>query len=481
MKRLSGFIAIALLAFVFALPVFAEYNLMGIPDSAEIRRNISRSWFEAPLDEVRLLNTEVRKSSDGLYFQVRLEEQLDSFLTIVAPKASITVDIYEARGKRTVTEDTYPADTIGAWVLARDKKSGEMLFARYYFAKDCDVYVQFRPNGKASYADMFIGDAYAARSVPIGVPFERFYTASFQEIRNITARTLPWNYVDVIPGLYADINMMIQVIRAALPDIVMTDDAMYDEDGCPVLISNGNKRRIQPKDAFKLTVSSAGFVKWICDGLVEPVAGSYLRRVPLTKKTYEVKETGLQGIVGQKYDLSFSLDWTRNLAAAVLSVNRHKTYLYPEAGVDVTENPFAAIMTDKGLHNSFGYITNTGYRPEVLRSLLYVLAATEKSYFYLAAIRETDEKSPEVKAFNEAAAIFPYFDAEGAFHVVVFWNGKEYSLKDFVRTLENRSARTNEVFVHLTRVHSASKFYPLEPLKPQSEKKARLENSEQAQ
>ena len=66
-----------------------------------------------------------------------------------------------------------------------------------------------------------------------------------------------------------------------------------------------------------------------------------------------------------------------------------------------------------------------------------MLAITEPDYFYLAAIRQTDRKSSEVKVFNDAAVIFPFFDKNGTFHISVFMDGEELKYNDFEKYLVN--------------------------------------------
>lgn len=461
-------------AFFFAVPLlFAEYNSFGIPDSSEIRKKLGREWFEGPLSELRTFGTEIYKNSVGIQFQVRIEEQEDNFILIVAPRSEVQVNLYDSDGMHTRTEYTYNSGSPGSWILVREKKSGAPILARYYFAKDSEVYVQFRPNKKKScFADMLIFNSYAVRAVPLGIPFEKFYTASFAEIQNFTKRTLPWDYVVAAKilsknapqdfmtydGIYDESLVMIQAIRENLDDIVYLNDAIYDEAGNPVSLETGKERIIPNEYKDKLTLCSQGFVKWIVDGIVEPLAGSYLRREPLLVETVDLQTTGYQGIKAASYNINSALDWTRNLAAAAASVVAKKNILYKDSGVDVTMEPFAARITEKGVLNTAGYIKNSGYKIAYLKQLLYVLAATNPDYFYLAAIRQTDAGGKiDTRIFNDCAAIFPYFDKNGAFRTVVFYDGKEYTLEQFCDACLANSA--GDVFVHLVRVRTTAKYY----------------------
>ena len=464
-KKLFSAFTLFLACGILGRPLFAEWNSYKIPDSAEVRRQISREWFEGSLDFLRSVNSEIRSNQIGTQFQVRLEEQQDAFLIVVAPKSQMKVDVYEAAGMRTAVEDSYNMESPGSWLLVRSKKDGSPILARYFFSQNSGVYIQFRPNEKTSFADLVIFENFAARGVPIGVPFEKFYTASFAEVQALTKNNIPWDYVQPRIGQYDDTLVMVQTIRENLKNIAYADDAAYNEEGKPVSIQNGQPRFVPFNLRSKISVSSAGFVKWICDGLVEPLAGSYLKLSPLVQKTVQVNPSGSQGILEANYNSNLSLDWTRNLAAAVLSVRKNNTILYKDSGVDVSIEPFAARWTDRGVQSAVGYISNTGYKIQYLKPLLYVLATVNPQYFYLAAIRQTGKgpKGEEVKVFNDAAAIFPYFDADGKFKAVVFYDGEEYSLQQFCGAFD--SQRSGDSFAHLVRVKTSAKFYPQEAAK----------------
>lgn len=443
----------------FFLPLFAAYNKLGIPDSAEIRAEfeLQEKWFTAPLSSVRQNMPEIRTNANGEKFQIRMEENENAFNIFVAPHATVNVKVYSDSGFYEEKQDIYVADAPGSWVLIRDKKTGKPLRIRYYFLKNSEVFLQFTPNGKTALADLMIFGNYAARGVPTGMLFEKFYEASFDEVMIITEKKLPWNYVLVDYSQFHSVKQMSAVIRENLPKIKYVPDAMYNDKNELVHISTGKPFELSENSENsqeKLSLSSAGFVKWIADGLIEPIAGGMLKREPLIIETVTPKQTGRQGILSQRYDLFFSLNWIRNLASAVISVYSGKTYLFNQSGVDVTVNPFASTFTEKGVANIVTFIKDTGYNVAVLRSLLYVLAATENDTFYFGAIRETDRTvSPEVKAFNDCVVFFPYFLDDGAFACNVFMNGREMTLEDFCFQNEQN-------FVYLTRVKAAERFFP---------------------
>ena len=182
-------------------------------------------------------------------------------------------------------------------------------------------------------------------------------------------------------------------------------------------------------------MNHAGFTKWIVDGTIIPLAGSPTYLNPLLRPTVQTNPLSISGIKTQTQNIFHALDWTRNLAAAKVSVQNRRNYMYEETGVDVNIEPFSSEISEKGITGVAGYIKNSGYEIKYLKPLLYVLAATEPTYFYLAAIRRTvtpTDGSPEFKVFDSTAAIFPYFDKDRQFGCVVFENGKEMSLAQFM-------------------------------------------------
>jgi len=451
-----------LLIFVLAGSAFAEYNRMGVPDSDTIRESIASAWFYPSLKNLRGKKAEVRTNSIGQKFQIRLEESESTFSVVVAPEVTLSFSVVSdgVEGKQTVSE--YAADACGSWILTRDSITGKPKSIKYYFAKDGDVFVQFSPDtyaGKKTLADYVIGGCYAARSVPVGVSMESLYTASFNRILTITEKTLPWRYVEIYPGQYENKKSMIAKIKKVLSKIKYEKDGAYNEFGDPVYASSGSPRAVDDADMNYLTVDSNGFVKWVVDGLINPISGSGTLVAPLLRKTVSVSPMGHAHAIDDKDDLNFSLDWTRNLAAARLSSQTRKKYMYEESGVDVSITPFCAEMTSRGIENLTGYIPNSGYRSEFLAQTLYVLAATEPTYFYLAAIRTRhpsgtkNGNKTEYHSFDDSAVIFPYFDESGRFSCTVFESGVEYSLGSFL-------SKHGDCYVHLTRVLSSDRFFP---------------------
>lgn len=454
MKRILSIIFSLFLTVSFS---FAEFNKMNIPDSTEIRRAIAEAWFYDDASVLRNKHAELRKNAVGQEFQIRMEESGSEFAVIIAPMMKLDVDFYTEKGVESKTVDEYPADACGSWLLIRNTLTGKTESIRIYFSANSDMYVQFSPDGRKTLADFVIAGLYASRGVPIGIPFEDIYRASFQDILNSTEKNLPWKYADTQKGQFHSKLQMIGVIRKNLERIVFSPNSCYDENGKPVYITDGKPRHIDATQDTKdkILVDQAGFLKWIVDGLVEPVTGSHLYRNPLMVKTVEYNDAGLSGILDKKLDLSFTLDWCRNLAAACLSVKTDRNYMWNEAYTDVEIEPFSAEVTAGGITQTAGFIKNSGYQVSKLKPVLYVLASTEPTYCYLAAIKRPVKtvSNPEFFAFDECAVIFPYFDDDGRFACTIFENGNELTLNQFCTKYKGS-------FAHLSRILTENTFFP---------------------
>lgn len=452
-----------LVVLFFSLAAFAEYNIGSIPDSAQIRRSIESAWLLPSVSVLRGYAEEFRENEAGTAFQIRMEESDSEFSVVVAPRSELDIDLINGESHHLVRASVYPKGAPGSWILHRDKKTGNPLRIELHFSQDADVFVQFRQEGSKTFADMLVYGSYAARSVPMGIPFRRLYSASFQEIRNWTARTLPWNKVSVIPGQYRDSLVMVSVIKDNLSSFVFTDSAAYDEAGELKSIvtggsyefasGDGNRALFQSGKAHCL--SGAGFLKWIIDGIVEPITGRGTSIVELLSPTVQFDPVGKLGVLSQEWNMTFALDWCRNLAAQAYSVRSRRTVDFKSAGLDVTYSYFSSDVKDGVIVNSSGYIKDTGYAAERIKPLLYVLGVTEPSWFYLAAIRQGSSIKPDELVFNNCAVLFPYFSENGRFGCFVFEQGAEISLEAFIEKYKGS-------YIHLDRVKATETFFPYE-------------------
>ena len=252
MKKLNRAILAAFVLLLFVSPAFAAYNSWGIPDSSEIRKGLVERWFEADLETVRMNLPEIYDNNAGEKFQVRLEEADSTYMIYVAPCAVINVNVYSNKGVTKEQQEVYPGDAPGSWVLVRDKKTNAPIRIRWYFTVNSDVYVQFTPYGKTAFADLVIYGNYASKGASTGVSFSELYRASFEDILSMTKISLPWKYVTVDGDKYDGVLQMVGMIQKNLGRVMYVPNAMYDEDGNLVQITNGKPFSSDSIDSSKL-------------------------------------------------------------------------------------------------------------------------------------------------------------------------------------------------------------------------------------
>ena len=462
MKLMKKILCTVFASALFISQVFADYNKEGIPDSTEVRKKLIDSWLTAPVADLQKKNPELYEDGIGTVFQVRAEEGYDSVFIIVSPRGYQNVTFVREDGEQVMQVAAYERGAPGSWVLTRNKSTGKPENIQWYFNRDASVYVQFKPVGSKTYADLIVMGMYAARSVAVGVPFNRLYTASFADIKRWTEKSLPWGNVSVVTGQYRDVLTMIQIIREKIPSIDYASDLCYNEDGKlysifknkPFTLTNEEDgTEYEPEDNGRLSLSGAGFIKWIIDGIVEPVSGKGTKIAEMVQPTVDFSSTGKNGVISQEASITFALDWVRNLAAKAVSVRTGRTFTFENGGVDVNIKVFSSDVVNGKVTNNTGYIPDTGYEFKNLKALLYVLAVREPAWFYIAAVKQHSSVKYDEFVFGDTAVFFPYFDDSGKFGCAVFMNGKEITMEDYLSLYNN-------AYIHLERVKSTEYFYP---------------------
>ena len=422
--------------------LFATRGILSIPDSSAVRDQAMEPWLTAPISAVIDRECENVQTDFGQVFQVRAEREGSEVAIVFAPREGS----YDFLGKAP-----------GAWVVYRDYYSGKILRVNVYFQYDSRVYVCLRPDNQPkkpkSEVDLIIHGAYACRGVPLGIPFSEVLKLSFSELFNLTKETVPWNYVKTDYRNYVNNNKMVEKIRRKLPQFEYIEDAAYDEFENPVYISTGEARSGTPG---KIGINCSGFTKWVVDGITIALSGSATKIEALKQPTIELEGT-LYKSQAEEEEMFRSYDWIRNLSTAAVCAERDKEFPAGTLGVDVQVNPFAGLKSPDGTVRNVGFVPKTGYEINLLKPLLYVLAATEPDMLYLGAVKTCKSKSedePETWTFHHDVVFLPYFDQAGICHIEVFESGVETSFEEFVE--ENKGA-----YIYLCRVKSSDRFQPL--------------------
>ncbi len=403
------------------------------PDSAAVRMQIADSWLGAELDPLSAF-----PSADYT------DRYVQTF--------TVSQKKYPVAGLIAITvAPVVPAGMQGTWILFRRLTDGMPDHIRLYPEKDSDRYISLRPDGSdpargKTLLDFHLYGAFVCRDIPVGLPFLKMYTTSFSSIVRMTSNTVPWNLLTPDIPRYRDLVDASQTIRERLGTLVYLDDGAFNEKGEPVHILDGSPQDPkavllamtpgQKPETIAGGVNCSGFGKWIVDGIIKPRAGTGLYINPLKTATAS-PDNHFTEPWREKRDLFFALDWTRNLASAVVSLETGRTVKPDASGVDVMVEPFAG---------STSYKKNVGYRAEEILPLLYWLAVKESGTFYLGAV-SNERGDPILRQFHHIAAFFPYFENDGTFKVAVFESAAETPIDTFIR-------RNTGSFIHLVRIRA---------------------------
>ena len=438
MKRvLKRNVLLSLLFLLFSVSLSAQYVNDSYPESYTVREKIIDTWFTEDISVIRDKSSEILQTNIGDYFLVRAEEHDGLMEIIVSPLVVQTFNIVEydvlldgcenTDSTKTVQIETWPKEALGSWILYRDVATGKPVKIRQYIMPDSEIFLEFFNTDLKTTASFSIFGGLVANQVSVVVPFDFFYTSSMKDIVGVTMR-FPWEYIKTNNQIYAETKYMISVIHENLP--ALADKTLLEND------------------------TDLGFLKWIIDGLVEPLVGGRVFDDALIASTVKAQAT-----YSSPEDAYATYDYTRNLATASHSADTGISYTANTSSVDVALEPFGFFVDDDGVKKRVEYIAKNGYNNEILKSILYILTTTEPQLFYLGAIRnpaisEANGKTIEYYSYNHAVAFFPWFDEDGYFHVKVFQDGKEFSFDKFLSIYPDS-------FTHLVRVKSSMNFFPL--------------------
>lgn len=421
----------------------------GFTESADARLSAAARWLEDEVSAVSMRPSETITDRFGVPFEFSrtLSPRRDSLIVSVKPAA---------RGAQNAGKRATGAAVQSEWRLYRSLSTGVGEEIRIFPVADENVFVSLFPPDNAEKKSVMAVEVYGlqlCKNIPLGVPFEKLYTLPLETVFRMTETTAPWYVFSHDASLYSDIISAVNAIRTSLPKLFYTDDGAFDENGTPVHIEDLSPqtprefRRDNDRDADGAEdapdgggviggVNCSGFVKWIADGIIRPAAGSGLYIEPLKTPTSNPASHFTEPY-RERRDLFFGLDWCRNLAAAVVSLNAGKTVLPDESGTDVDLSVFAG---------GTGYHKDAGYEMKELLPLLYYLAVKEPGCFYLGALSRV-RGDPPLRQYHHTAAFFPYFSPEGEFTVAVFESAAETPVSDFIRA-------NGDAFIHLSRIRA---------------------------
>jgi hypothetical protein len=332
----------------------------------------------------------------------------------------------------------FPGWAQGSWMLSRRKDDGVGTLIRIFLRSDQYTYIQFRPfdNDKCQ-MDVVVYGGFIIRSMPLAVPFERLYSMRLNDVIGLAGNRFPLRYFEPDPIYYSDTRALISQVRASIGDLRFADDGAIDENGNFVFIET-----LQPQPEAGAGLNCSGFAKWLIDGILRPVTGSRLS-IPKLKAPFGERGSLFTVNWEARRDPYFGLDWIRNLAAEANGTLRSPAFRELEE-FEVRRDVFSSVLVSQNrtfVINSYpGFMEDAGFGIEGIHPLLYTLAVDYPFSFYLAAVNTeigapvTEDNlrgSPRLRQYFHVAALFPFFDENGVFRVVVFESAAETSFAGF--------------------------------------------------
>jgi hypothetical protein len=203
----------------------------------------------------------------------------------------------------------------------------------------------------------------------------------------------------------------------------------------------------------------------VADGFYRPLTGGLLDPKLLAARHVEARPTSAADRFEESLDPFFGLDWTRNIAKALLDA-RAPSRKHGLTESDVRISAFALIAPSGALkspdavnggsvYQSYpAYQADLGYEASGLKALMYVLALRDPGSIYLASIsRKSGGLIPGLSRHYHVAVLAPYFESSGEFKVATFESDAETSVEAIM-------ARVPKDFVHLVRVKAERDYDP---------------------
>jgi len=325
-NRRTAILSLALLAaaaLATAAPSATAPALSGrFPESADIRGAYWQSFFSASESELLRRQPSTVVNDYGA-FRLSVTKSEGYLYAIASPEGA-------------------PLYAQGSWILKRSSPDGRPIQAKVFLRSDQGTFIRIYPDGDRSKMDLVVYGGVLNREVPLPVPFERCFVATMSEIRAWTGSLVDWRLFSPEPGLYRDLRSFVEVTRQRLPGLRYGDDGALGADGMPVYIETGLPQ------AAPSGLNCSGFAAWVADGFYWPMTEKLLDPMALAVRHADTRPTTAAERFEERLDPYFGLDWTRNIATALLDAN-YPSRKHGLRESDVTVSPFALVASGAGL------------------------------------------------------------------------------------------------------------------------------------
>ena len=334
-------------------------------------------------------------------------------------------------------EAQFAISTAGSYILRRRRSDGAVDQLKIFLRNDPGFYLRVVPAGDTrSLLTLSLADTEVYRSVPLPVTVETLLAEPFERIVEMTRARIDWARVYPAGGSlgHDEVAMMAGRARSMLHTLPDAEDGAMDEFGRLVFIESLAVQEVDPG------LNCSGFAKWIVDGLHLGLHGSFLPVEQLKARHVDLRGHRWSAALEEQRDPYFGLDWTRNLATAMLSAQHGGREVHPKAA-DVRNVAYTT------------YVEDIGYRIDRLPLIMYLLASRDPGHIYLGSVNREFGDDPPLNQHVHVVVLFPYLDTKGRLHVDVMERNVETSMASLVR-------RYGGDAVHLVRVRADLAYTP---------------------
>ncbi len=417
-------------------PLGGDTGLAKAADSADIRARLWEPLLNEPISKALLQKERTEQNGWGIW-KIKYTRVKDAFYTLIVPQRNGAWTDY----------------TQGSWILKRSARDGSWIQAKVFLRSDPGTFIRLYPFGKRVQMEVVAYSGVLYREIILPLNFAQAVREPLSRLMALSVDIVDWTMFSPSPSLFAELRRFAEAVRNELPKLRYADDGAIDENGIPVFIASLKPQGDNPG------LNCSGFLKWMVDGMIFPLSGSYLSVSKLKTRMLESRGSGFTESYEELLDPFFGLDWSRALAHAAWSV------LYSDSGDsalahDVNAPAFALIagsadpVNGGSLYEAYSdNFTDVGISIRGLKSFLFMLASEEPGRMYFAQFNARAAQGSALRRYFHVAALLPYFDEQGIFRVTVFESAEETSL-------DRVMGDTNYEFVKLVRMPIMSKFQP---------------------
>ncbi len=270
------------------------------------------------------------------YFAFRGGEQRVLFKVVIKRKSAFFLFITE-------TPSGYAEWGRGHYVIKRSLVTGRFESIGIPYRDDPGCYLEIIPRDGLTLMTVYLFGVIIHQEVHLASTLEALLTAPFASIIDMSQGVVDWSSLLYHGGRPEDrlVKDLVTTIEREFPRIRETEDGAINERGEFVTIRDGKKQE------GRAGLNCSGFMKWIVDGLYQPLTGSLLDIASLKKRHPDRRGTRWSARNEEITDAYFGLDWTRNLASRLAAAQTGAPRPDIEAA-DVRHVPFLDYREDLG-------------------------------------------------------------------------------------------------------------------------------------